>query len=323
MQRQRWTDVFGQAPPGRIAQLKAAGRYRTTSDANLRDVSHQVVANVPKGSIVEVREGAETSTFSLGLFSIAAQHTWASWNRHEGWFRDKAMGASVAPDLPKVVDLSTERIRRPEPIPVEAPRTIGKSQPMGVGSGRRGVEPASTLSVEDLQSYARADHPDLEDPGVAKEARPLGLGRPAQGINPDDYRIVVRAGRLFESTGTHPLTVVRSPFVLSSSGQLYGGQGEHARNLSASVLQNHAQPMVAAPAWAGELAADNGRITYLNNRSGTFMLHDRANLNMARWLFRNGLFDAPGIRELEIDRVYQPGLDREGKLERHQVLGDE
>jgi hypothetical protein len=191
---------------------------------------------------------------------------------------------------------------------------IGGRAPKGGGGA------VATTTVHALDAYRHAEDAELEAPGVATGANPLGLGRPFERVNPADYRITIRDGLLHERTGARLLTVVRSPFVLSTGGQLFGGQGETAADRFSTVMQSHGQAQVGSPAWAGEMAAADGRVTYINNQSGTYMLNDRANVNVVKFLYRHRVLEADQIPDLNVERVYKPGVDRDGKLARHTLL---
>lgn len=320
-QRQVLQAVFG---PVAVVQRVAAGRYTTIRKGTLRDVNRAALAAVPSGSVVDVDPQAPTSRFDLGhLFSKAKDHTWVRWNGQAGWMRDEVLGQAlpvrVVPRLNPVPNVPTS-------TPVRSIMT--PSQPIGMGGrgDRGGSAPASQVDMDELDDYRQATAATLEHPGVALGAKPLGMGRPFDKVDPADFRVTMRGGLLYDKTGQRPLTVPKSPFVLSTDGQLFGGQGDSGRRdlglegMRHMTMESHGQAEVGDPAWAGELKLKNGRVEYVNNQSGTYMLSDKANINLIKFLYRAGVLQDHEIGDLHVERVYKPGVDRDGKLERHNVL---
>jgi hypothetical protein len=311
---------FGPAPGGgAVAQLVPAGHYVTTKRGHLRDEAKAVLADVVPGTPAVVDRAARTSRFSLGTFSLAKDHTWVQCLNREGWLRDALLSPAAPPAREQAAAATPPR--QPEERLVARPASSARSAPLAIGGRAPRGGAAATTTVDELDAYRDAEDAELEAPGVAKGANPLGLGRPFERVNPADYRITIRDGSLYERTGAGLLTVIPSPFVLSAGGQLFGGQGETAADRFSAVMQSHAQAEVGSPAWAGELAAADGRVTYINNQSGTYMLHDRANVNIVKFLYRHRVLGAEQMPDLKVERVYKPGQDRDGKLERHALLG--
>ncbi len=337
-QRRRIEAAFGAAiqPHPLVIQRAGAGRYRTTGKGRLRNEDTTVLADVTQGTLVDVTAGARTSRFKLGWLSSEKDHTWVTCRLGAGWLRDEILGNPLPVEAPRpaaaaaavpasaAAPPATAPARvAPGPVRATATRPIGvgpaRSRPIGIGGAAPDAEPPSTITLPELEEY-RTSEDDLEHPGVATGAQPLGLGRPHARREPADFRIVIRGGQLYERSGRKLLKIHKSPFVLTLSGQLFGGQGEGSTEMASMTMESHAMSEVGAPAWAGELAAEGGKVTYLNNRSGTFMLHDRANINIVKFLYRHAVLSQDLIETLEIDRVYVPGLDREGKLAPHAVV---
>ncbi len=322
-QRQALHAAFGAAA---VVQRVPAGLYATIKKGTLRDANKAALATVPSGSVVDVDASAQTSRFKLDRWgSQAKDHTWVSWQGQAGWMRDEVLGTAMP--VPTVPTLTPVRFS-PPPSEVPLRRNVAPSQPIGMGGrgDRGGSAPVSQVDMDELDDYRDAIDATLEHPGVATGASPLGLGRPFAKVNPADFRVTVQGGLLYDKTRQRPLTVPKSPFVLSTDGQLFGGQGDSGRRdrgieeLRHMTMDSHGQAEVGDPAWAGELKLEAGQIRYINNQSGTYMLSDKANINLVKFLYRAGVLQARQIPDLNIDRVYRPGLDRDGKLQPHKVL---
>lgn len=322
-QRQALQAVFGAAA---VVQRVPAGQYTTIEKGTLRDANKAALATVPSGSAVVVDAPAQTSRFKLDRWgSKPKDHTWVRWNGQAGWMRDEALG--IAMPVPVVRTMTPVRTLPPQPeVPVR--HTVTPSQPIGMGGrgDRLGSGPAARVDLRELDDYKDAIGATLEHPGVANGAKPLGLGRPFDKVDPNDFLVTVQGGLLHDKTGQRPLTVPKSPFVLSTDGQLFGGQGDSGiqgrgiEGLRHMTMDSHGQAEVGDPAWAGELELEAGQVRYINNQSGTYMLSDKANINLIKFLYRAGVLQARQIPDLNIERVYKPGLDRDGKLEPHRVL---
>ncbi len=308
-------------PPTAVAQLVFdAGIYRTKKKGNLRDTDREVIAEVPSGAQIRIADQARTSTFSLGTWSISKSHTWVRYSGDEGWIRDPAIGARVS-DLP-VVRPKKSLVAKPTHPPTSSiPIGIGTvSRPIGIGTKSRGVsrEPAATTTLEELRTFRSAERERYEAPNPAPNAKPLGLDTKMMlKVEPKDFLVRVGDGLLMDRDMESAITVTKSPFVLNTDGTLYGGQGKGFATYS---MNSHNYAGVAAPAWAGELEVDGGKVVAINNQSGTFMLSDKANINIIKFLFRHGVLNEDDLGDLNVERVYKPGIDRDGLLERHRYL---
>lgn len=331
-QRQVLQAVFG---PAAVVQRVAEGRYTTIKKGTLRGVNKAALATVPSGSVVDVDAPAQTSRFKLDRpFSKEKDHTWVRWQGQAGWMRDEVLGTAmpvpIVPRLNPVPTVTTPVRSMPMQSGMPVRHIVTPSQPIGMGGRgeRGGSTSASQVDMDELDDYRQANDATLEHPGVAMGAKPLGMGRPFDKVDPADFRVTVRGGLLYDKTGQRPLTVPKSPFVLSTDGQLFGGQGDSGRRdlglegMRHMTMDSHGQAEVGDPAWAGELKLKNGRVEYVNNQSGTYMLSDKANINLIKFLYRAGVLQEDEIGDLDVERVYKPGLDRDGKLERHKVLKD-
>jgi len=330
---QRVGDGTETAPTASVVQCVPAGRYVTKTKGKLLSEDHKVLLELLRGTPAIVHAGAATARFKTGKIAITkSAHTWTHVQDKQGWLKDSVLGTAVNERADS--DLDARQLPRAT--------TSGTHIDVGMESNRRAQ---STTSLDELAAYRDADDATLEYPGLNHGANPLNQGKPSK-VEATDYSIAIRGGALRERTGRFALTVQRSPFVLSTDGKLYGGQGDRSEDFSLdlgyepaeeveqsddtplslmrvdkSVMQSHAHADVGMPAWAGELAAKDGKVTYINNQSGTFMLSDKANINIIKFLYRHGVLGAEQIRDLGVERVSEPGIDRNGKLERHQVLG--
>ncbi|MCR5882100.1 hypothetical protein LRS03_04205 [Rhizobacter sp. J219] len=297
-----------------VVQRVPAGRYITTEDGNLRDVHKAVIVNVKQGSEARVQAGAATETFKLSGLSWPKAHTWTQVLGREGWLKDSVLGTAVPELAPAHDDLALEPLRTTRPTP-----TPTRSVAIGVSTrgGQTQAEAPATTSIDELNAHQQAQDEALEYPGVAPGARPLGLGKPS-AANPADYRVQINGGNLYERTGQHLLTVAKSPFVLSTDGRLYGGQGQ--THVLEEQMAKHGDAHVGFPAWAGEMGVANGKVIYIDNESGTFKLRDQANINLIKFLYRRGVLNAQQVPQLDVKRVASWGLDRGGVLGPHHVL---
>lgn len=290
---------------GAVVQRVPAGRYITTADGNLRDAVHKaVIVNVKQGTEARVQAGAATETFKLPGLSLPKAHTWTQVLGYEGWLKDSVLGTAVPERAPAHDDLAIEPLRTARPTPT-------RSVPIGVGTrgGRTQAEPPATTTIDELDAHRDADTEQLQYPGVDSGVRPLGAGKPS-GLDPNNFLIQIVGGLLHERTGQRVLTVPKSPFVLSITGELYGGQG----------MDKHGLANVPDPAWAGEMGVTNGQVTYIDNQSGTFKLRDQANINLIKFLYRRGVLNAQQVPQLDVKRVTSWGFDRGGVLGPHHVL---
>lgn len=312
-QRAALKAAFGST--GAVVQRVPAGRYITTADGNLRDVGKMVIVPVKRGTEARVKSGAATETFKLPGFSLPKAHTWAHVLGHEGWLKDSLLGSAVPEVAPALDDVEVPRASAPiSALP-------SRSRPIGVGArgGQTQAEPPATTSIVELDDHRLARSEQLQYPGIAPGAHPLGQGKPSTK-DPADYHIQINGGQLFERTGQQVLTVGKSPFVLSTEGQLFGGQGQ--THVLHERMARHGDAQVTFPAWAGEMGVSNGHVNYIDNESGTFKLRDQANINLIKFLYRRGVLDAQQVPQLDVRRVSSWGVDRgDSVLSPHDVLG--
>lgn len=306
-----------------VVQRVPAGRYITTEDGNLRDDVHKaVIVKVKQGTEARVLAGAATETFKLPGLSWPKAHTWTQVLGQQGWLKDSVLGTAVPERAPAHDDLALEPLRTTRPTP-----TPTRSVAIGVGTrgGRTQAEPPATISIGELDAHRDADAEQLQYPGVDSGVRPLGAGKPS-GLDPNNFLIQIVGGLLHERTGQHVLTVPKSPFVLSTGGELYGGQGRvpgHSQGIGYERMEKHGHANVTFPAWAGEMTVANGQVTQINNESGTFKLNDKANINLIKFLYRRQVLTANDIPQLDVERVVSWGIDRgDTTLATHRVLDE-
>jgi hypothetical protein len=143
-----------------------------------------------------------------------------------------------------------------------------------------------------------------------------------KGVSHTHWKVQVIGGLLCNNKG-QPITG-GGAWVLSEDGDLYGSQ-QAGRKGSLSPdwtkyvdMQSHEMACQHEVRWAGELKVKEGRVTEINNKSGTFHLRAHANVNILTYLTENKVItlDLASLRDqILINAWTQTGLDRKGRLD--------
>jgi hypothetical protein len=314
-----------------VLQLVAQGNYRTTGKAKLRnyeDITKEI-ADLPTGTMVTVGEDAPTKPWRKRW--ISRSHTLVSCTQGTGWLKDNVLGTPVLAHGVQVPQSSVP--------PVASTESQSSSAPIGLAipTATRGIadrqsslmrlgEPLrlrpDSITIEELRDF-RASNGKLKSGVAMPGSKPLVLTRLPEGKNvgqPREYLTSQVGGQLLSSKGA-PLSGPSQPFVLDKAGQLYGGPSNIGGGLIRGDMINHAMAGIFAPAWAGMLTASNGKVTEIDNKSGTFKFTSAANIEIIKFLYRTEVLGDKDLRRLVVNYVTNPdALDRESPVSRHHAV---
>lgn len=86
-----------------VQRQRNPGTYRTNQPANLRNNSddHNKITQIPEGEAVSAPDSHPSgSNFSTGLGLNKKEHTWISWELHQGWVEDSKLTPFAPLPLP-------------------------------------------------------------------------------------------------------------------------------------------------------------------------------------------------------------------------------
>ncbi len=303
----------------RVVQ-RVKSKVMTKAEGNIRNDKKEVLAKVPQGAIIDIDED-RTLRFDLGLFSIAADHTWATYEDtdgqvYTGWIRTDIIGTklAVAKDEAQVDAPIYDMPIRSMPMPI-------RSMPMPIYGRERHLKD-EVIAQEPDDALSDFDH----FLAAGKYVEPRGQGRGADmggGWNfeierdHNQWNVYVEGGYLVNRNRER--ITGGGAWVLDGSGQLYGSQKDSEDSFFMRDMDSHQQAgMGISPHWAGEMEVKDGKPTDINNKSGTYALEVEAIYNLLKYLIDNKVITRDDVVSGRVTVHYwkQTGLDREGELRR-------
>jgi hypothetical protein len=333
--------VAGNSAVSHILQRqKTPGRYQLTNEARLRDdapPNYPVLRTIPRRTHVQVRDkGIRTSNFKAG--HKTNEHSWSTWQATSGWIEDSKLTAAPEPQQlpahasPPPLSIpatpASTAISRPSvpaysaPKPTPAPPRRPQTAAIGIGGNKRQV-------ADDLSMGSSSFQQELESPHDLSPL--LGNVRVTEVKSADQSKLTVTiiGDRLYTHDGRYRLDSGRAEirYVLCRVGdgglQLYASQMFHHENKADTsenalhvdligtypFMESHAQ-VTGTVIGAGDFVVQDGRITRITNKSGTW--HPRGSHLAAalRAMTAWQVLDASLVRTGEIPvKQFLPGSD--------------
>jgi hypothetical protein len=294
-----------------VIQCLSQGDYRTIESATLRKEDESKLAKVASGTDVHI--GANAAVKRFKRYFSSKDHTWVLCKGQQGWMRDNALVAVVP--APQLVTPHSS-VPPPRRDAASTSDVIAIKRPAAIAS-------EATISIEELRA-SRHGGLHLTAGKAMPGSNPFGLGRPQSEDrvgSPQDYLTMQAGGRLLSSVGLQ-LSVDNLPFVLSTDGSLYGGPCKPDPSGSyRGAMPNHAVANVGSAAWAGMLTVVSGKVSAINNESGTYKFTNAANVSIVKFLYRQQVLDEAELRTLRVSYLTDPKvLDRGGTFRQQEVV---